>query len=179
MSTKKTVRIAILSAIAFLLFLIEFNVPTFPEFLKLDFSDVPALIGVYTMGLSAGIWIELIKNILHFTIRSATGGIGELSNFVIGVCFLIPFRFVYKGKVSIWTIIFISLASTLFMTALAALYNYFVAIPLYIKGMPKEEAIKFIRFAIVPFNLLKGIVISVIGYITYMFLKPALGRLVD
>ncbi|MDD2481924.1 MAG: ECF transporter S component, partial [Lutispora sp.] len=77
-------KIGILSALAFLLYLVEFPLPFFPPFLQIDLGDLPAIIGAFALGPWVGVIIQLIKNILHVIARSQTGGIGGLVNFLTG-----------------------------------------------------------------------------------------------
>ena len=88
---------AMLSAIAFVLMMLEFSIPIMPSFIKLDFSELPALIGSFAMGPLCGVIICLVKNVLHLFITS-TGGVGELSNFILGVAFVLPAGLLYKYK---------------------------------------------------------------------------------
>ena len=80
---------AMLSAVAFILMFLDFSVPFMPAFIKMDLSELPALIGAFSMGPVCGILICLIKNVLHLFITT-TGGVGELSNFLLGVAFVLP-----------------------------------------------------------------------------------------
>lgn len=95
------VQIAMLSAVSAVLMMFEFPIPFLaPPFIKMDFSEIPVLVGTFAMGPLAGVVIELLKNILHFvTYGTTTGGIGELSNFFIGCAFAVPAEFfTEKGK---------------------------------------------------------------------------------
>ena len=81
---------AMLSAIAFILMFLDFSVPfIMPEFIKMDLSELPALIGAFSMGPVCGVAVCLVKNLLHLFI-STTGGVGELSNFLLGTAFVLP-----------------------------------------------------------------------------------------
>ena len=94
--TKYTIKIALLAAIAFILMLFQFPVPVFPGFLKIDFSDLPALLGSFALGPIAGMIIEAVKNLLHALIRGTqTGGVGELSNFIVGSTLAVPAGLVF------------------------------------------------------------------------------------
>ncbi len=86
---------AMLSAIAFVLMFLEFSVPIMPPFIKMDLSDLPELIGAFAMGPVSGVAICLIKNLLHL-FMSTTGGVGELSNFILGACFVFPAGMIYR-----------------------------------------------------------------------------------
>ena len=88
---------AMLSAIAFILMFLDFSVPVMPNFIRMDLSELPALIGAFAMGPACGVWVCLVKNLLHLFMTS-TGGVGELSNFVLGVAFVLPAGLIYKHK---------------------------------------------------------------------------------
>ena len=75
---------AMLSAVAYILMFLDFSVPFMPSFIKMDLSELPALIGSFAMGPLCGVIICLVKNVFHLFITS-TGGVGELSNFILGV----------------------------------------------------------------------------------------------
>ena len=91
--------VGVLSAIAYILMFMEFSVPLMPVFIKMDLSDFPALIGSLAVGPVGGIIIALIKNLLHLTVTS-TGGVGELSNFILNAVFILPAGLLYKKKKS-------------------------------------------------------------------------------
>ena len=79
---------AMLSAVAYILMFLDFSVPFMPAFIKMDLSELPALIGSFAMGPLCGVVVCLIKNVLHLFITT-TGGVGELSNFILGVAFVL------------------------------------------------------------------------------------------
>ena len=101
MTTAKTSRIRVLAftglmaAISALLMQLQIGFPFLPNFLKLDISDFPALIAGYAYGPLPGVWVCLIKNVLHLTVTT-TGGVGELSNFILGVFFVVPSALIYR-----------------------------------------------------------------------------------
>ena len=84
----------ILSAIATVLMMLSFSVPFMPSFIKLDFSELPALIASFSMGPMSGVMVCLIKNLINLTMTT-TGGVGELSNFLLGVFFVWPAGVLY------------------------------------------------------------------------------------
>ena len=89
---------AMLSAVAYVLMFIDFPIPfLIPSFIQMDISELPALIGAFSMGPMCGILICLVKNLLHLFITS-TGGVGELSNFLLGVMFVLPAGLIYNMK---------------------------------------------------------------------------------
>ena len=82
-SPRNMAMIGMLSAISFILMFLEFSIPIMPSFIKLDLSELPALIGAFAMGPVEGVLICLFKNLIHL-MRTSTGGVGELSNFILG-----------------------------------------------------------------------------------------------
>lgn len=187
--TSSLVKIGLLSAIALALMLLDFAIPIFPAFLQLDISDVPVVVGTLAMGPLAGIMIELIKNILHALIATTTMGIGEIANFIVGIAYIIPLGILYNKNKNTKNVVLGLISGTIIMTIVAGIFNYFILIPLYstivfnqpisafvamaaqVNGLI-TNFITMILLAIVPFNLLKGIIISVLGYYLYKMLKP-------
>ena len=131
---KKTINVrymtmtAMLSAVAFVLMFLEFNVPFMPSFIKMDLSELPALIGAFAMGPASGVIICLIKNLLHL-LMSTTGGVGELSNFILGALFVIPAGLMYKKKKGRKS----ALIGSLIGAAVMAVVSVFPIILLYIR----------------------------------------------
>ena len=89
-----------LSAIAFILMYLQFNVPLMPSFIAMDLSELPALIGSFALGPVSGVVICLVKNLLHL-MRTSTGGVGELSNFILGAAFVFTAGIIYKDRKSV------------------------------------------------------------------------------
>jgi riboflavin transporter FmnP len=197
--TKFIAKIGILSALATGIMFLEIVLPFTPTFLKLDLSELVVLLGGFALGPVAGILTELIKNLVHvaFTI---TGGVGELANFIVGCAFVVPAAVIYKRKKSIKNAILGLAVGSICMVAVAALMNYFVLIPLYIKifaeqfnithdqslqgivaeGTKNNKAIvdlkTLIMYGIVPFNLFKVIVVSLLTFAMYKKVSPILHK---
>ena len=95
--TRYLVISAMLSAVSIVLMQFDFSVPLMPSFIKMDLSDLPALIGSFSMGPLYGVIIALVKNLLHL-LRTSTGGIGELSNFLLSALFVLPAGVIYQKK---------------------------------------------------------------------------------
>ncbi len=129
--TKKIVVTGVFSAVAYVLMILDFNVPLMPGFIKLDFSDLPELIASLLLGPVSGVTVCLIKNLLHLLI-SQSFGIGELSNFLIGCAFVIPAGLIYKHKKSFSGAVIGSLVGVVSMAFICVLSNYFIVYPLYI-----------------------------------------------
>lgn len=183
---------AILSVIGFLIMFIEVPIPIFPSFLKLDLSDLPALVGAFALGPVSGIIIELLKNILHAIFKGNTAFIGELANFLVGAVFVGVAGAIYKRRKTRGNAIAALAAGTVIMSIAASILNYFVILPLYetvlhfpisaVVGMGKaiNPAIKdlntFIVFSILPFNLIKGVVVSVVTMAVYKAVSPLIHK---
>lgn len=185
-------KIAILSAIAFVLMMLEFPLPLMPAFLKFDFSDLPALLAAFSMGPLAGATVELIKNVLHLPFTQ-TMMIGELANFLIGASLVVTAGFIYQSKKTIRGAISGMLAGTAAMTVVGALFNYYINIPFYLNVMnfPLEAIIgmanaagntkvtdlgSLILWVFVPFNIFKGLIISLLTGLVYKPLSPLLHK---
>ena len=182
-------RTAVLAGAAVILMLMDFPIVFMPGFLKMDLSEIPAIIGAFSMGPLAGLWVMLLKNLLHLT-NSQTAGIGELANFLIGSAFVLTAGFIYRRYKSRQGAITALLAGTIAMTVAAAALNYWVLIPLYqaVLNFPGEAVVNmghavnpfiinlktFILFAIIPFNLLKGLLVSLITILIYKKLSHLL-----
>ena len=178
---------AVLSAISFVLAFFEFPVPLSPSFARMDLSDLPALIGAFAYGPISGILIELVKNALQF-LTSSTGGIGELANFIMGSSFVVTAGLIYKLHKTKRTALIACLVASVVMGITAAIVNYFILLPVFEAFMPLDqliasfgEFIPFIKtkldvvlFNAFPFNLLKGIGISIVTMLLYTRLTPIL-----
>ena len=178
---------AVLSAIAFVLAFFEFPVPLSPSFARMDLSDLPALIGAFAYGPVSGVLIELVKNTLQL-LTSSTGGIGELANFIMGSSFVVAAGLIYKHHKTKKTAILACLIASVIMGVVATVVNYFILLPVFEAFMPLDQLIAsfgefmpFIKtkldvvlFNAFPFNLLKGVGISIVTMLLYKRLTPIL-----
>ena len=178
---------AMLSAVAFVLQFLEFPMPRSPAFAKMDLSDLPALIGAFAYGPLWGMVIEAVKNALHL-MQSATGGIGELANFLMGSALVFPAGLLYKQKKSRKTALIGCLIGSVCMGFMSALTNYYILLPLFEVFMPIEQMIQafaeFIPFIhtkldvvllnALPMNTLKGLLVSLVTMLLYKRLSPIL-----
>lgn len=191
LSTKFVVKVGILSTLGFLLMLIRFPLPFLPPFLTLDASDLAAVISGITMGPLAALLTQLVMNLVKFIVDSRTGGVGELANFLIGSSFVVPLSYIFRKKQDKIGFIFGSIVGIVSMVVFASVLNYFFLVPFYAAlfgGMDlviaASQAVNsnidnigsLILFGIVPFNIIKGIFASVLGYFVYVALEPALKR---
>ncbi len=184
-------KIGILAALAAVVQLLEFSLPLFPEFLKIDLSEVVGLTGAFALGPVAGILIELIKNLLHILFKGTSSVfVGEFANFLVGVAMVFPAGLVYQSHKSRTGALAGSLTGTAAMTAAGAFLNYYLLIPAYavIHKWPLEEIVAaagtvngnvtdlrtLIVFAVLPFNLLKGLICTLITFLIYKKVSPIL-----
>lgn len=184
-------KVAMLSAVAAILMYLEIPIPLVPPFLRLDFSDIPALLAGFAMGPLAGVAVLLIKNAVH-AMASWSFLVGELANFTIGVSFVLPAAIIYKKNKNKRSAIIGMIIGGLTMAVIAGLLNYFVLIPLYatvldfpveaIVGMSNEvnklivDLKSLILIGITPFNLLKAAINTLLTALIYKPLSPYLHR---
>ena len=169
LSIKALVAIGMLSSISYILMLLNFPIPPFPQFLMIDFSDIPALIAALIFGPLAGILVELIKNILdYFMTGSATGvPVGHIANFVAGILFVLPTYFIYSKMKSKKGMTFALVIGTLIMAVTMSVLNYFIILPAYTfflnaPLMSAPEMRTMIVTGILPFNIIKGFIITIV-----------------
>jgi riboflavin transporter FmnP len=189
--TAKLIKISLLGVIGFIIMYIEFPVPLFPVFLKLDLSDIPALLGAFALGPSAGVLVEAIKNIFHMIFKwGVDSPVGELANFIVGSSFVFTAGLIYSMNKTRATAIKSMIAATLAMGIVGGLANYYILIPFYSKLFPLEVIIdmgkqansaivdlkSLILYAVVPFNLIKGLILSAITFLVYKHLSSILHR---
>ena len=176
------VKVGILSAIAGALMFLEIPLWFAPSFYKLDFSDIVALLGGFALGPVAGTIVELIKNLLHILIKGTTTGfVGEMANFLTGCALVLPAALFYRHKRTKKIAVIGLILGTVCLAVLGAFLNYYILIPVYSKFLPIDAIIEMgksinpkitdlkmlIVWAVVPFNLFKGAVDSVIVLIFY------------
>lgn len=182
--TRYITQIAAMSAVAGVLMMFEFPLWFAPGFYKMDLSDLPALIGGFAMGPLAGMLIELFKVIISVVLGgTSTFFVGEASNFIVGCSFVVPASIVYKSIKSKKGAYTGMLTGTVILASVGSAMNAFVLIPAYVKilGLPMEQIIAMgtavnpaitslstlVLFAVVPFNLLKGVLVSLITALIY------------
>ncbi|GED14704.1 ECF transporter S component [Aneurinibacillus migulanus] len=189
---RRTAMLSLLSTIGFLLMFVEIPLPMFPAFLKIGVSEIPALIGAILFGPLAGVAVELIKNVLHFLLSNQGGmGVGELSNFVAGSTFVVVSVFfmqkLKQSKVNFWLGM---TAGTTAMAAVMSVANYYFFMPAfaYVMGMSVHDIVGWsqeanssitslwalILYAVLPFNLIKGLAEAIITYPIYNRLRPVI-----
>lgn len=171
-STNLLVKTALLSAISFVFMFFELPLlPAFP-WLKIDPSDIPALIGAFAYGPFYGVAIEGFKNVLGFFLKGTnTGGIGEFANFLIGIAFVVPASYIYAKNRTKKNAALGLIAGVVVMSIAGVLANYFILVPLYknflVELKETSYVIKYIVYGVIPFNLIKAILVSGITLLIY------------
>jgi riboflavin transporter FmnP len=185
--------LAMLAAIATVLRQFGIPLPFFPSFLRLDFTDLPALIGSFMYGPVAGVFIQLTANLIRLP-QTTTGGVGPLANFISGCALVVPAGLIYRYRRTHGGALLSMGAGIVSMAAVAAVTNYTLFIPfyLYVMGFPANAIIRasndtvpflnienmrqVIIFTFIPFNIFKGLVVSVVTYFAYIRLEPIIRR---
>lgn len=180
---------AMLTAVAVALQYIEISIPIMPSFIKLDFSDLPELIGAFAYGPLAGVLIAFLKNLIHLAV-SQSGFVGELSNFLLGASFALAAGLIYKKKKTKKNALVAGVAGAVVMAAVSLPLNYFIIYPLYysILGFPEEAILQMYQLLLpsvksifqaliifnVPFTFVKALISAVVTMIIYKPISPLL-----
>lgn len=183
---------AILAALAAVIQLFEIPIPMLiPTFIKLDFSELPALIASFMISPWAGIPVCLIKNLIKLT-TTQSAGVGELCNFLLGVCMVVPAGFIYHRKKTRKTALIGCLVGCAVSSLLSVFVNYFISYPAFYQFIAPEEAVLGAYQAILPdvktiiqcllifnmpFTFVKFLLDSVFTFIIYKPLSNALKKI--
>ncbi len=188
--THKLAVTAMLSAVATVLMMLEFPLPfLIPPFVKLDFSELPALLASFSLGPLYGGAVCLIKN-LFACLRSTTGCVGELGNLLLGLCFVLSAGWIYRRRKSRSRAILGSALGAVAMAVLSIPINYWITYPVYAAFMPIDAILEMYRqirpgvnglleclvLFNAPFTLLKGALDVVLCLLIYKPLSPLLHR---
>lgn len=176
---------AMMGALAMILHIFDFPVPFLaPGFYKLDFSEIPVMIGAFYLGPVGGVIIELVKILLKLVVKgTSTAFVGDLANFVVGCSFVVPASIVYHVKKTRGTAVAGLVTGTVIMTVFGSMFNAFYLLPAFSKlyGMPLDAIVgmgtainpainsvaMLVLLAVAPLNLLKGVLISVPTMVLY------------
>lgn len=192
-SVRSIALIGMLGAVAAVLMFLEMPLPVIaPPFYKMDLSEVPVLIGTFAMGPVAGMLIELIKILVHLIIKgTSTAFVGELGNFAVGCALILPAALVYHFKRTRVGAVLGMIAGTLVMAVVGMAINGFVLLPLYAAAFGGMEAIiaagtavhagvdsvfGFVALCVAPFNLIKGVITSVLTFFLYKRISSLIKR---
>lgn len=185
LTTKNVVLMGMFSALAGVLML--FEIPLLfiaPSFYKLDFSEVPILVGTFALGPLAGVLMELLKIMVKLLFKpTSTAFVGEFANFVIGCALIVPAGIIYRLKKTRKGANIGMVTGIVIMTVIGVVINAQVMLPFFSKfyGMPLEKIVgmgsainpavynvwTFALICVVPFNMMKGIVVSLVTGLIY------------
>lgn len=191
-NVRKLTTIAMLTAVGVILQYLEISIPLVPSFIKLDFSDLPELIGAIVCGPWAGVCICFMRNMIH-AIVSQSGGIGELSNFILGAFFALTAGCIYKKIPNVKGVVIGGIAGAAVMGFISLPSNYFIIYPLYynVMGMPQEAILgmyQLIRPSTetiaeallvfnVPFTAVKGLICTAFTTVVYKPLNKVINKI--
>src|SRR5690625_1657711 len=171
----KMVVLALLATVSLVLFFISFPLPLLPPYLKVDFSDVPALIAGLIFSPLAGILVVFMKNALYFVASGATDPIGVTANFIAGTLYIFPVAYLYHRFSGVKSVISGLVIGTAVMAIVMSILNYFFILPAYawLIDMEMNETIKWASVVggVLPFNLIKGIIVGLLFVPVFMKLK--------
>ena len=167
-NVNKMIKISLLVAIAVVLMYFDFPViPLFP-WLKIDLSEVPALMGGFAYGPVAGGAIVILKVLLRFFIKGTeTGFIGELDNIIVGLALVVPAAWIYNRNKSKKTAIIGMIIGGIVMELLGIVANVYFLLPAYGMQMAPAELSQYVIVGLLPFNGLKALIVGIITYLLY------------
>lgn len=190
LATRKIVMIGMFSALSGILYCFDFSIPVIaPEFYKLDFSELPAMIAGFAFGPVAGVLVEFIKELVKLVLKgTSTAFVGDLANFLIGCMLVLPASVVYMFHKSRKSAILGCIVGTVVMTVFGTWFNAFYLLPAFSKlfGLPLDAilgmgsainpAVKdltsFVILMVAPINIIKGVGISVLTMLIYKKVSP-------
>ena len=191
LGTRKMAMIGLFSAIAMILHLFDFPLPFAPAFYKLDFSELPILVGTFAFGPAAGVTMEFIKILLKLFVKgTSTAFVGDLANFVIGCSFILPASVIYAFRKDKKTAIAACIIGTAILTVFGTAFNAVYLLPAFSRlyGMPLDQLlamgsavnprvkegsiISFVIACVAPLNLIKGASVSIVTLLIYKPLSP-------
>jgi len=184
---------AIFACMAGVLMLVEIPLFFAPGFYKLDLSELPIMICTFYLGPVAGVVAELIKVCIKLLLKgTSTAFVGDFANFAVGCSFVLPASIVYHAKPSRSSALWGMVTGTLVMTVFGSAFNAIYLLPKFavLFGMPMEVIVgmgtkvnsaitsvsTLVLFAVVPFNLLKGFVVSLLTFLLYKRISPILHK---
>lgn len=184
---------AIFAAMAGVLMLFELPLFFAPGFYKLDLSEMPVLICTFYLGPVAGVVTELVKILVKLLLKGTTTAyVGDFANFVVGCSFIVPASIIYHARPGKKTALIGMAVGTLVLTVFGSAFNGFYLIPKFSElfGLPLEQIVAMgtavnasitdvwtlVAFAVVPFNIIKGVVVSLLTFLLYKRISPILHK---
>jgi len=163
----KMIILALLGAISLVLLFLNFPLPFLPPYLKIDFSEVPALLASLIFSPIAGVIVVAIKNILYLAIGGGEP-VGVAANFLAGILFILPVSIAYHKFKGVKSIVSGLVIGTIIMAIAMSVLNYLVLLPVYAWFMGMEEmkieSVKQVAvlYGVLPFNVIKGIIVGML-----------------
>ena len=173
----KMVVIALLAAVSLVLFFISFPLPLLPPYLKVDLSDVPALIAGLVFSPLAGVLVVFLKNLMYFAFKGAADPIGIPANFIAGTLYVFPVAYLYHKFKGVKSVIAGLVIGTVAMAIIMSILNYLIILPAYSWVMNIDDWVTStakmatVMGAILPFNFVKGIIVSILFVPLFMKLR--------
>ncbi|MEG0288509.1 MAG: ECF transporter S component [Carnobacterium sp.] len=180
-NTKRLVGVSMLAAVAFVLMFFAFPIIPGVSFLKIDFSDIPVLLGMFLYGPVGGIMVAVIRTVLHYIQTGGDAGypIGDAASLIASLAYCLPIYYIMRNKVeNTQTIVFANVIGTLSLTTILSFLNAYVLIPLYfaVLNFSVGPIQQYVFYGVVPFNLAKGIIVSSVFVILFAKMKPWIVR---
>lgn len=193
-NARKLAVTAVMGAVAAVLMFLSFSVPVIPSFIKLDFSELPALIAAFSMGPLSGAAVCFVKNLVNVLFTS-TAGAGELCNFLMGVTFVVPAGLIYKKQKNLKGAVIGSLVGAAVMAVCSLPINYFISYPAYslFYGLTTDIILGMYRvinpnvgslfdallWFNAPFTFVKGLCDVILTFLVYKRLSPVIKKLAN
>lgn len=164
----KMTKVAALAAIAGVLMLLEFPIVPMFSWLKVDFSELPVLMGAFAYGPIVGIVIEAIKIVIKFLLSgSSSFGVGELANFLMGLAFILPASMIYHRNKTKKTAIIGMIVGVIVVNIVSIISNVYLLLPAYGMKMTGSAITKYILIGLLPVNTIKAVSVSILTYTLY------------
>lgn len=173
----KLIILSLMGTISMVLLVLNFPLPFLPPYLKVDFGEVPTLMAALIFSPMAGVIVQFIKNLLYVMVHGMNDPVGVFANFVAGVTFVVPIAIIYHRFKTNKSLFSGLVVGTIIMTVAMGILNYYVLLPIYSVFMgwdnPTPTLLLGTIFAsVVPFNVIKGIIVSALFIPLYLKLKP-------
>lgn len=173
----KLIILSLLGTISMILLLLNFPLPFLPSYLKVDFGEVPTLLAALIFSPMAGVVVQLIKNGLYLIVYGASDPVGVLANFIAGVTFVVPISMIYHRYKTNKSLVSGLVIGTIIMTISMGALNYFVLLPIYSvfmgwTNLTPTFLLNTILIGVVPFNIVKSIIVSALFIPLFIKLKP-------
>ena len=188
-------KVALLTGISYILYMfVKVKLPfMFPSFLEMQISELPAILAGFSLDPVAGALVIVFKCLLKFP-STSTAFVGEITDMILGVLFVLPASIVYHVQKSKKNALLGLIGSTVLTTVAAMLINRFVSVPFYVEyffggnfgvivGMcsvlypdltVNNFYLVYLFVGVLPFNILRLSLVSALTFLVYKRLSKAL-----